>query len=102
VPDCSAVQMNSTLPANKAILDATMYNFQDCGETKKETLSDDDIQAMCSIYPAGAPHSCQAVGATSSGGCCSASGNDRPELSLLLAGTTVLALRRRRKKSLDT
>ena len=102
VPDCSAVQANPTLPANKAILDATMYNFQDCGETKKETLSDDDIQSMCSIYPAGTPHTCQAVGANgSTGGCCSASGTDRPELTLLLAGTTVLALRRRRKKSLD-
>jgi hypothetical protein len=101
VPDCSTVQATPTLPANMKILEATMFNFQECGETKKETLSDDDIQSMCSIYPASAPHSCQAVGSTGGGGCCSASGRDRPELAFLLAGTTLLALRRRRKKSLD-
>ncbi|HEX7838043.1 MAG TPA: hypothetical protein VF469_11300 [Kofleriaceae bacterium] len=83
VPSCS-----SALPAK--ILDATMYNFQDCGETKKETLSDDDIESMCKIYPAG-----MAPG----GGCCSASGGSRPDASLILAGATVLLLRRRRRLS---
>lgn len=33
------------------VRDATMYNFQDCGETKKQTLEQDDIAAVCSIYP---------------------------------------------------
>ena len=28
-----------------------MFNFQDCGETKKETLEPDDIDAICTIYP---------------------------------------------------
>jgi hypothetical protein len=82
------------------IVDATMYNFQDCGETKKETLSPDDIQAVCDIYPtAQDPGTCDHVGKTSSGGCCSASGPDRGDVSLLLAGTTVLIMMRRRKSS---
>jgi hypothetical protein len=92
VPSCSAL-----LPSK--ITDATMYNFQDPGETKKETLSDDDIQAICDIYPtAKDPGTCAPVGSTSSGGCCSASGGfDRPDVGLLLAGTTVLIVLRRRK-----
>ena len=37
-----------------------MYNFQDCGETKKETLSHDDIDAICAIYPkADDPGTCE-------------------------------------------
>jgi len=92
VPSCS-----SALPPR--ILDATMYNFQDCGETKKEMLSPDEINAMCRIYPVSMdPKACDRPGATG-GGCCSASGGDRPEVSLLLAGTTILLLRRRRKLS---
>lgn len=91
VPECSATNPQS-------IKDATMYPTQDCGETIKESLSADDIQAMCDIYPKSTPLACVAP-SSASGGCCSASG-DRPELSFLLAGTTVLALRRRRKKSL--
>jgi hypothetical protein len=81
VPACSAT-------TDPKILEATMYNFQDCGETKKETLSPDDIQAVCDIYP------------KTSGGCCSASGG-RSDLSLLLAGATGLLLMRRRKSSRD-
>ena len=92
VPACGA----ATSPK---ILDATMYNFQDCGETKKETLSDDDIQAICDVYPKTTdPGTCDHVGKTSNGGCCSAS-DGRGDVSLLLAGTTVLMVMRRRKSS---
>jgi hypothetical protein len=87
-------------PLSAAITEATMYNFQVPGETKKETLSDDDIQAICAIYPtAKDPGTCEHVGATASGGCCSASGGpfDRPDVGFLLAGTTVLIMLRRRK-----
>lgn len=101
VPECSVVQSMPQLPANRAILDATMYNFQSCGETTKESLSPDDIQSMCAIYPAGQPHSCAAPGDNGNGGCCSASGHDRPAATLLLAAATFLAMRRRRKKSPD-
>jgi len=68
-----------------AIADATMYNFQDCGETKKETLSDDDIKAICEIYPPG----------TDSGGC-STSRRGPAGASLLLAGAVLTMLRRRK------
>jgi hypothetical protein len=84
------------------IADATMYNFQDCGETKKESLSPDDITAICDIYPTNKdPGTCEHVKASSGGGCCSISGGgaDRPVTSLLLAGSTVLILLRRRKPS---
>ncbi|HEX8113520.1 MAG TPA: MYXO-CTERM sorting domain-containing protein [Kofleriaceae bacterium] len=91
VPACSP-----TLPPK--ILDATMYPQQDCGETKKSSLSDDDIQAICTIYPtAKNPGTCEPVGGTN-GGCCSASrGADRPAGALLLAGVVALWMRRRRK-----
>jgi hypothetical protein len=99
VPSC-----NGNLPAK--ITEATMYNFQDPGETKKESLSDDDIQAICSIYPtAKDPKTCAPVGANGGaagggGGCCSTSGPfDRPDLGLLLTGATVLVVLRRRKTS---
>ncbi|HEX4421957.1 MAG TPA: hypothetical protein VH165_28790 [Kofleriaceae bacterium] len=95
VPDCS-----SNLPPS--ITEATMYNYQDPGETKKETLSDDDIQAMCEIYPvASDPGTCAPVPASSaSGGCCSASGPfDRPDVGLLLSGMTFAIVMRRRRPS---
>jgi MYXO-CTERM domain-containing protein len=75
-----------------------MYNFQTCGETSKESLSDDDINAICTVYPkAMDPGTCEPVGQTS-GGCCSAS-DPRPEGSLALAGATLLVLMRRRNGS---
>jgi hypothetical protein len=33
------------------ITEATMYPFQDCGETKKATPEPDDIAAVCETYP---------------------------------------------------
>jgi hypothetical protein len=93
VPSC----FESGLPAT--ITEATMYNFQDPGETKKQTLSPDDIQAICEIYPiAKDPGTCSPVG-QDSGGCCSvASRTERSDLSILLAGATVLTVVRRRKR----
>lgn len=89
VPQCSQT-------TDPKITEATMYNFQDCGETKKETLSPDDTSAICTIYPIDQdPKSCEAVHAST--GCCSAS--DRPDGVLLLAGATALIIGRRRKNS---
>ena len=90
VPSCS----DPSLPAS--VIDATMYPFQDCGETKKETLSDDDTNGICTIYPtAKDPHSCTRVD-LGQGGCCDASGAPAP---LALAAGTILLLRRRRRVS---
>jgi MYXO-CTERM domain-containing protein len=93
VPLCTAVP-----PGDTKITGATMYPTQTCGETSKSKLSDDDIQAICTIYPtAKNPGTCEPVGGTTTGGCCSASrGADRPVGALLLAGVVALWVRRRR------
>ena len=86
VPFCS--QTN-----DPTIVEATMYPFQDCGETKKETLENDDITAICTVYPiAKDPHTCSPV--STGGGCCSASRDARG--SVLLAAVVLLALRRKK------
>jgi MYXO-CTERM domain-containing protein len=93
VPLCAAVP-----PGDTKIINATMYPTQTCGETQKSSLSNDDIQAICTIYPtAKNPGTCEPLGGTTSGGCCSASrGADRPAGALLLAGVVALWMRRRR------
>jgi hypothetical protein len=94
VPSCFGV----ALPPK--ITEATMYNFQACGETIKQTLSDDDINAICKIYPTEAdPGTCVPVPGTGTTGCCSGSVSRRPGASLLLAAATVLLVLRRRKVS---
>lgn len=91
VPQCSDPAADEP-----TILDATMYPFQDCGETKKETLSDDDIQAICDIYPAAdAPGTCEPVHFGGGGGCCEA-GAAPPAGALVLAASVILLARRRR------
>ncbi len=78
------------------IVEATMYNFQDCGETKKESLDADDMASVCEIYPVSMdPGTCEAVAASS--GCCSTSGHAPPWGGLALGGLTVLVLSRRRR-----
>jgi MYXO-CTERM domain-containing protein len=47
VPDCSLGR--DRLP--KEVVEATMFNFQDENETSKISLSSDDIQGFCAIYP---------------------------------------------------
>ena len=90
VPFCSDTQ-------DPAILDATMYPFQDCGETSKETLSDDDKNAICVIYPtADDPGTCAAPGGAAHGGCCDAGGSPGAALVLAMATSALLLVRRRR------
>ncbi|HWU87420.1 MAG TPA: MYXO-CTERM sorting domain-containing protein [Kofleriaceae bacterium] len=91
----AAVPTCSMAAGNPKITEATMYNYQDCGETKKESLSDDDIAAVCAIYPkANDPGTCDRVG--DAGGCCSASGGGLPLGPVLGAiGFGALVLRRR-------
>jgi uncharacterized protein (TIGR03382 family) len=95
----ASVPLCGSVAGNMSITEATMYNFQDCGETKKESLSADDIAAVCAIYPiANDPGTCEHVG--ESGGCagCSSSGSGIPMGSVLGAlGVGALVLRRRRR-----
>lgn len=87
VPSCS----NATTEQQNA----TMYNFQECGETKKETLEPDDIAGACAIYPlAEDPGTCEPVG--DGGGCCS-SGNG-PAGPLALVGLVLLTSVWRRRR----
>jgi hypothetical protein len=75
------------------IVDATMYPFQECGETKKASLSNDDVQGVCSIYPKALdPGTCEV--AYVPGGCCSAGGDAAPDAA---AGLLVLGMLRRRR-----
>ncbi len=91
VPSCATT-------TDPAILDATMYNFQDCGETKKETLEADDMNAICTIYPvANDPKTCARVGSGS--GCCSAAGGGPG--SIALAFVVGLFVGRRRSRSVS-
>ena len=61
----NAVPMCSAAGGNSMITEATMYNFQDCGERKKASIEADDINAICTIYPlAEDPGTCDHVGET--------------------------------------
>lgn len=89
VPSCSSPLLRPD------ITDATMFNFQDCGETKKATLSMDEVNSMCAIYPiADDPGTCGSAGSTSDG-CCSATPNVPGTLALLLTTFGLLWSRRR-------
>jgi hypothetical protein len=93
VPACSATN-------DPKIVEATMYNFQDCGETKKESLEADDIDAICTVYPiADDPGVCEPVG-SGGGGCCS-TGTSRsaPASTAVLAFVTMMTLGSRRRKN---
>lgn len=80
VPSCSAVM------GNPVYTEPTMYNFQECGETKKSTLEQDDIDGICGIYPKDEdPGTCERV--DSPGGCCDA--GSHPEGSFLLVLATL-------------
>ncbi|MEO8705290.1 MAG: hypothetical protein ABI867_34930 [Kofleriaceae bacterium] len=81
-----------------AITEATMYNFQDCGETKKASLEADDIQAICSTYPASDdPGQCGPVGEKA--GCCSASSDSGVPPALVPLALLMLIVLLRRKTS---
>ena len=90
VPRCDAT-------TDPAIIDATMYHFQDCGETKKESLTPDDIDAICTVYPiADDPHECGSPGGGGGGCACDAGGS--PAAPVALSIVIALALVRPRRK----
>lgn len=97
VPSCS----QGGLPSE--VTEATMYAFQDCGETKKAELTLDDIAGKCGIYPLGYdPGVCEPVPV---GGCCSLSAAGAADEALkggaitLLSGALALAALRRRARA---
>jgi hypothetical protein len=73
--------------------ESTMYWSAAPGETKKRTLSDDDIQGLCSVYPKGAETvvcktpAYRVVGA----GCGAAPGGPLPALAVVALGLHLLA-----------
>lgn len=84
------------------IREATMYNYQSPGETKKRTPEQDDIDGVCAIYPlADDPGSCRPVDIDGQDGCCAVAG--RPPAGRtgsgvwLILAAAVLALVRRRR-----
>jgi hypothetical protein len=95
VPDCS-----SPAGALPVITEATMYNFQDCGEMKKESLSQDDTTAICTIYPAADdPGTCGPPKSTGGGCACNTAGNLPIDSFWAFAGAGIvfLCVRRRRR-----
>ncbi len=89
LPLCS---MSAGLPVE--VSDATMYNYQDCGETKKSSPEPDDIDGICAIYPlADDPHECLPAELDTGGGCTLAGAHDeRGPGTLLLGALAFLAL----------
>jgi MYXO-CTERM domain-containing protein len=78
------------------ITEATMYNFQACGETKKESLSQDDIDGVCTVYPiADDPHECKGPG--DSGGCSCGTGHGPTGPAALVVVVGLVLSRRRRR-----
>lgn len=99
VPSCTPT---SALPPE--VTEATMFNFQSCGETKKASPEADDIAGVCSLYPlADDPGECKRADVGESGGCCAVApgrargprGGAGGGLETLIAGIALLALRRR-------
>jgi hypothetical protein len=91
------VPLCSDAADDPAITEPTMFNFQDCGETKKQSPADDDINAVCSVYPQDDdPGVCEPIGVE--GGCCSSGGGDAALLGPLLLTALLAAAGRRGRK----
>ncbi|HEU4383154.1 MAG TPA: matrixin family metalloprotease [Anaeromyxobacteraceae bacterium] len=72
--------------------ESTMYATAGFGETKKRSLTDDDIAGVCDAYPADAPPPPAPAAAPRGGGGCSSAGVDP---TLAAAAIAALAARRR-------
>lgn len=89
VPSCTQAM------GDPLITEATMFNYQECDETKKASLEAGEIEAICGIYPtAEDPGACEPVDL--GGGCCSASSDPLP--AFVGAGLLALVLTRRRRR----
>jgi hypothetical protein len=83
-----------------AIINATMYNFADCYETKKRMPSSDDIDGICSIYSSSVPTpACVRVQPNlDPSGCQFAPGRPGAVPLVALASVLLLLLERRRRR----
>lgn len=78
---------------HSSVREATMYASASRGETGKRRLSEDDIEGICSIYPAGKPpvYCAEFELEEAPGGCdCASGGGGIGNLGLLLAGFALL------------
>jgi len=84
LPLCS---LDPNLP--RGVREATMFNFQDCGETKKASPEPDDVNGVCTMYPIDEnPRECLAAELEPGASCSVVSGRDL----LGSAGALMLAL----------
>jgi uncharacterized protein (TIGR03382 family) len=84
VPRCSPAAN-----LEEPVTEATMYNFQECGETKKKTLEESDIGFVCAVYEPLPPPE---------GGGCQSRPIGAPFGALLLVLALALGLPRRRNQ----
>ncbi len=98
VPSCSGA-------IGPEITDATMYNFQSCGETSKTSLTADDVAGFCAIYPSATTTTDCKRADIEPAGCCSVAGpsknspaRSRGILLMLLAALAALSLIRVRAR----
>jgi hypothetical protein len=83
-----------TSTSDPVITEATMYPFQQCGETKKASVEADDVEAICGSHPiADDPGECGPPDELR-GGCCGAAPDPRAPLVLVLIVGALLAERR--------
>jgi hypothetical protein len=92
IPRCTDVLSNE-------ITEATMFNYAQSLDTTKRTLSQDDIDGVCGIYPlANDPDSCSRVDTSGETGCAAAGHAPTAGGLLLLVGIAlVVALRSNRR-----
>ncbi len=81
---------------DKADSDATMYYTAGYGDTNKSTLSQDDINGLCTIYPAGAATPlCSETGNVVGDGGCATTSDNVDGISVLALLALVLCLTRK-------
>jgi hypothetical protein len=90
IPSCS-----DSLPPK--VSEATMFNFASAGDTTKRSLTQDDIEGICAIYPLAAdPNVCARVSTGEDDGCAV---GGRPGVGAGLAALAALALALRRRRA---
>jgi hypothetical protein len=93
VPDCGA-------DSSAAIMATTMYASSQVGDIGKRDLSEDDVRAVCDLFPAGGRLSCAPDATGGDSGCTFAGRSDaRGVWGLALALAALVIARRHRRSS---